>query len=216
MAFSLRNRSRLIDTVARVCAADPAYVQATRLHAKEDCHLADLAKRLAARFDLRQPERSRSLHVWRQSRYALGPRFELSVLLLNELVDVELAALAVRVCDDPAVRGVAEQVRAHRVAHCRFHAERLTREFADFNFVRRNARRLRLRLMFAAHLSLTTHRHATLVRAAGLTPRQFRGDVWRRFDQTLAQMVPYRRDALLRQLMYQSDEPFAQPHDLPR
>jgi hypothetical protein len=138
-----------------------------------------------------------------------GPRFELSVMMLSDLIDAEFYRLLRGSIHDAATATAAQSVHEDKLAHAAFHCERLTMELADLNFLRRNLRRLRLRGMFAAALALTLYHRGRLIRAAGSTRVAFAKTVWQNFRGVLESVVPYRREALLNALLSQREKPYA-------
>lgn len=197
----------LVSVAVRDCAHDPAYIQSLRLLSREQAYHADLLGAPP------QPPRPKTPLVTR-ARRMLGMRFELSVLLLDDLVDLAAYELLVDTLPQGPLRDVCRQIAHDRRMHAMFHAERLAVEFTDFNFIRRNLRRLRLRGMFAAALARIALNHADLLRAAGVPRTKLIHFAWSLFSDLLERMVPYRRDALLAMLLDQRAQPYAEPREL--
>ena len=201
-------RQRLIDWAVTDCASDPAYVQSIRLFVKEEQHHTTLIERyLALRSQPMQPGglvRAAMRSVIRP----LGLRFELSVLLLSEIAVITMNRLLLPQVRDETLRSLLTQIIHDHQCHLSFHCERLTAEFADFNFVRRNLRRLRLRAMFATAFKGITLHHRALLKTTGCQPRDFASHCWSNFESILEHMVPYRREALLARLLDQSENPY--------
>ena len=203
----------LVATAARECADDPAYVQCVRLLVKEQHHHDELLRRLLERLGVALPSRPRHvgpirrLAGWRRS--TLGSRFEMSVLLLIDCIDLLMLTRLAQTSDDPVVREVAAAITKEKRGHIGFCGERLTALYADFNFLRRNLRRLRLRSMWMGLLLGTSWRHARLLGIIGRRRRDFVAGGRRHFDALLERMVPYRRDAVLRALRAQRSAPYA-------
>ncbi len=199
LAAASGNR-RTIERAADRCADDPAFVQSLRLFVKEQQYHATL---------LRDAAGARKTPSWRSRwteatvnglRRTFTLRFELAILMLNQLVAVTLSRLVLAATTDAALRAIAEQLLHDARRHVAFHSERLTTEFVDFNFVRRNLRRWRLRLMCFAALVIAAVQYRRLFRAAGTSPVTFLQSGWTSFNHVLERMVPYRRAALLRRL----------------
>ena len=221
----LRGRSQDFDETGRWLveralgehAGDPAYIQSLRLVVKERQHHRDLCSRLigtlgaAATARPRPARRSALQTMGRLRRHLLGPRFEMSVRLLRNLVDLAIIDRVGQACDTPAVQGVCENVRCEKRAHVAFDTERLTILYADFNFLRRNLRRLRLRLMCGAFIAAAMWRHGRLIQATGAEQWRFTGRTYAQFSRLLERMVPYRREALLTALLNQRQDPYAEP-----
>jgi hypothetical protein len=201
----------LIAQALRHCLGDPAYVQSLRLFTKEEAQLHDLMDRLRARYGDPRPS-SGTLHAAAvRARRVLGLRFELSALLTGELLNIAVLKLVEPAVSDPTLHDVFRQALADRQGHAAFHAERLTLEFADFHFLRRNLRRLRLRLGFGLMLAAVVVRYGRLIRAAGGSRRAFATASWHNFQATLERMVPYHREALLAALLHQDQRPYDKP-----
>ncbi len=141
----------------------------------------------------------RPIPTWRRK---LGARFELSVHLMRLIVLAEQCRHVVRTSHDDDLINICRQVRGDLAGHIAFLSERLTLEYADFNFIRRNLRRVRLRGMLLAAVAVLppvagSRMNTTIVAA-------------RRFESILERMVPYRRDALLNALGHQRKRPYDQ------
>lgn len=202
---------RLIHRAAADYAHDPAYVQSLRLVAKERAYGDTIIERLGERFGItsKPAPYKPPLAAWLVS--VPGVRFEVASLLLHDLVNAALIELAMRDAADPATRCVRDALLRDHATHITFYAERLTMEFADFHFVRRNLRRYRLRAMFSAVVTRAIRRHEPLLTVTGLSADDFTRACWGQFNNVLERMVPYRRDALLAALMRQSEHPYAKP-----
>jgi hypothetical protein len=192
-------------------AADPACVQCLRLIIREQQHHRELVARLHARFDV--PATPASV-PGRDAAQPLGVRFRMSLQLMSDLADtamLEQLTAAVDGDGDGAMRAVCGTLLRERQMHISFLGERLADEFADFNFARRNLRRWRLRLMFAALLPVRLVEQRGLLRALGVSPIAHADATWQHFSRMLECVVPYRRDALLRLLTTQRERPYDRP-----
>ena len=188
---------------------DPAYVQSLRLIGREELYAAGLLN--GALVEKHAHRLGETSHFGLGgARRVLGWRFELSMRLLSDLVSTELLRLTLAQCGCRALRSAIDQVLTDKAAHKAFFAERLTLAYADFNFVRRNARRQRLRAMFACGLAWAVLKHAPLLAATGTSATGFARRCWRTFNESLEQMVPYKRDALLSALALQRHRPWGQ------
>ena len=181
---------------------DPAYVQALRLFRVEKQVHGELVGRLAGRV-------ARRPGLFLRVGPVLGVRYTLSAILLADLIDLTSFAMLRRTTTNPTLSSVCDVVLHDKSAHVAFLAERLTLEFADFNFVRRNLRRLRLRAMFGMKLARAVAEDAALIRHAGWSRQQFIDECWQRFARLLEQMVPYHREQLLAALTAQRRDPYA-------
>lgn len=219
------HRQWVIRRAMAECAADPAFIQALRLFVKEEQYRAKLLAQICHRFEV-DPMMRRSIRwLIRAVRHALGLRFELAVTLIQQLLDAAALMLIHDATADSALRKACGQMHHDRQAHIAFVSERLTLEFADFNFIRRNIRRLRLRLMFGVAIACVIVQDYGLLRATDHpSNRPDKRDKWgveaiatfvrasrTRFHSLLETMVPYRRDVLLAQLLAQQQNPYEKP-----
>ena len=204
-------RRRLIAAAAAGLPEDPAFVQCLRLLVKEEHYHAQLGARALRRLGAPEVRPSWGRRLWQHVRHPLGLRFELSIMLLSDLVDLNLYQRVQRSIADPALGAMCAQIIRDKQAHAAFHTERLTLEYADFNFLRRNLRRVRLRLMFALVALGALAMHQGLIRASGTGGRRFLQDCGVDFAATLERMVPYRRDTLLAALLNQRKNPYSKP-----
>lgn len=204
-----------ITTAQKRFGHDPAFVQSLRLLAKERQFHHGLLLQLQERH---QPQAL--LPAMLQARKEmtaslLGVRYFLASLLLDDVLELGLLKLAQQHWTDPAGQGVCQVLIRDKTAHATFLAERLTMEYADFNFVRRNLRRLRLRSLFIIHLRRMLRQDHALLAQADVTPRAFARESWRRFAAVLESMVPYRRDELMKSLRAQRELPYGDAREMP-
>ena len=204
----------------RECGADPAFIQALRLLGKEQHHHLQLLNELRTRSMPPLQRLATPGSSWSLSRH-LGLRFGFACNLIDDLLELQVLATVHAMIGDPPSRAAIEQMIHDRRAHVAFVSERLTMGYADFNFVRRNLRRARLRIMFGALLLLTLARFLAVVSGSGRVGAgeisaknrmqvvsQFLVTGWREFQRQLEAMVPYRRDMLLARLMAQQQRPY--------
>lgn len=204
----------IITTAQKRFGHDPAFVQSLRLLAKERQFHHGLLLQLQERH---QPQAL--LPAMLQARKEmtaslLGIRYFLASLLLDDILDLGLLRLAQQQWTDPAALGVCQTLIRDKTAHATFLAERLTMEYADFNFMRRNLRRLRLRSLFFIHLRRMLRQDHALLAVARITPREFARQSWQRFAAVLESMVPYRRDELMKSLKVQSEKPYGEAREI--
>lgn len=192
---------------------DPAMVQAVRLMTKERAHHADVMSCVQRRWALTPGPASRPRRAVAFLAARLGARFELSVLLLSDLLDTALLRRLDATLEDHATRQAIQLITRERRAHAMFFTERLTMELADLNFVRRNLRRVRLRAMFVIALTCFIASHHKALRESRIKPTAFALDAWQGFRSVLERMVPYHRDALLSALLAQRDRPYDKSAD---
>jgi hypothetical protein len=201
----------MIDRAADCCPDDPAFVQCLRLFAREQQYHAALLRRIVADPPPSPLPTRVARSLMHTARRELTVRYELSVVLIEQLVTLSLCRLTHQACADRGVRSIVRQIEHDARRHVAFTAERLTMEFADFNFVRRNLRRARLRGMALTALAFVARRYRGLIRAAGGSRRRFVAESFADFERVLERMVPYRRDALLARLLDQRERPFDEP-----
>ncbi|MCC5829948.1 MAG: hypothetical protein JJU36_10925 [Phycisphaeraceae bacterium] len=208
-AWSSQDRAWLTRRLADRARCDPAWVQAVRLMVREADHHEHLLGKWSGTARVREPEGNLRVR-FRALRCRLGVRFELSRVLLLGLIRSGLMEAVERysAADDDLTRTLMRDLRRELDGHRQFLSEWLTAEFADFNFVRRNLRRWRLRLMFASLLSVHLLCRGALIRRCGTSPIAFALEQWRGFARMLEEMVPYRREALLTALLNQREYPW--------
>ena len=209
----------LIQDALPLLSHDPAYIQSLRLIARENRENGKMIDRLMTYWGLRPESHTGVLASLRCSfgrvrRPLLGSRFEMSLRLLDDLLDLTVLTIfcqAPNLCNRDPLQGVCKNLSQDKQAHIAFAAERLTMLYADFNFARRNLRRLRLRLMWSAALLYATMQHHKLLRNCGMSRFGFVISGYRRFSCLLERMVPYHRDTLLAALLNQRQSPYAEP-----
>ena len=200
----------LIRQAVNCFPGDPAYVQSLRLVMRERQHHHQLIDRLLGP-PTEPPPRC---DLFLQAGEVLGVRYTLSALLLADLIDLTLLRLVHDRWCDPVQRSVCQAIIAEKRVHMTFHCERLTMAFAEFNFARRNLRRLRLRLMFVAKLGRVLAEHRGLLGRLGIGWHDFVFPCWSSFTELLETMVPYRRERLLRTLLNQREQPYAKANPI--
>ncbi len=209
--FDRAGRSRLVDRATAQCADDPAYIQSLRLFIREEeHHQANVQRWLEQRGQSSIPADSlRSL--LRGITRPLGVRFELSIVLISEIVTLTLNRMLFDQSSDVVLNGVLRQLMTDQEQHIAFHSERLTAEYADFNFIRRNLRRWRLRSLHAVLVRVAAWRHRSMLKAMNIEPKVFKRISCANFETILGRMVPYRREALLKTLVEQREQRYEKP-----
>lgn len=206
----------LLDVIATSesrCAADPAFVQSLRLFARERSFHHDLVTRLLRHHHpaavLPDPSGMYRDQLRKEvTASVLGMRYFLASLLLDDVIDLGVLRLVQKHHPHGPAQDVCQVLLHDKSLHAAFLAERLTLEYADFNFIRRNLRRMRLRGLFVVHLKRVLTQDRELFKTSGVSRASFAMDAWRRFECVLETMVPYRRDMLLRTLRGQSEKPY--------
>ncbi len=235
------DRQWLVAATVEHADDDPALIQAVRLMVKEQHYHQQLLDRLAPRSaeaalgPTPRPDRPSRVKRPGLLRRLLGLRFELSRLMLWQVIALELCCRLTASAgespgqparrhgdedhepagggkpSDACLHAVAMQWQRDLSAHLAFVAERLTDQYADFNFIRRNLRRYRLRGMFLWMAAGAVLRHRRALAALGISCRALLLGGWRRFRRVLEHVVPYRRDALLAALLDQQSRPWDLP-----
>lgn len=200
------NPSWLVAAAWRRNPGDPAFIQSLRLLLRERQYHTKVVR--GCFFQVTD-----SADVGRliaPGRF-LGTRYTLAAVMLRNLIDCSLLDAAIRKSDDTAIRPLWHALLHDRRHHHAFLQEWLTVAFADFNFVRRNLRRVRLRVLFELELSLAVHR----VAATGAMDRPalatWKRDCRKSFVDSLEAMVPYRRARMLAALVNQCENPYGKP-----
>jgi hypothetical protein len=130
-----------------------------------------------ARFGGRPIRRHWSFSAFCLSRCALGVRFELTVLLLTELVSTAYYRLLRRHCPDAPLRQACALILRDEAGHVAFHRDRLA---AEPGIRRRLAGawwRARFRLLGYAAATMLWVNHRAAIRALGGTDGEFYGEV---------------------------------------
>lgn len=203
----------LISQAVEQFSDDPAYVQSLRLLVKEQQYHARIIQDWLRALGISEPV-SRSPGVFLRGGPVLGFRYQLSAMLLADLIDISVLELLCSSTDDAVLHAASRAILAEKTAHAAFHTERLTMAFADFNAIRRNLRRARLRAMFAMKLARTLAQDSPLISATQQPHGSFTAACWDRFRQVLEVMVPYHREHLMRALIQQREQPYGRAVDL--
>jgi len=207
----MHSRQQLIKWAVEQCPEDPAYIQSLRLFVREEEHHAEIINRWLKLNNLQGQPAGGKRAVARRLVSPLGLRFELSLLLLTEIASRCMNLFITDQINDATLKGVLAQISHDQRCHVTFHSERLTTEFADFNFVRRNLRRLRMRGMTGSLLAGIAVRHRPILEALNISTTKYISTCWQQFNQVLENMVPYRREQLMAILMQHRDNPYDQP-----
>lgn len=200
----------LVAVLAHGETADPSFVQAVRLFVRERAYHRQLAEVCLAADGPSYARMPSGLPVLAALalRRLLGPRFELASVWLGILLRQELFEAVVQMEQEPARMAMWRQLAGDGAAHLVFVRERLTMAFAEFNFLRRNLRRWRLRGLFVLSLGWLVLCRGTMVRDLAGSRRRFVTQAVRRFADELQRMVPYHREELLGALLAQRERPF--------
>lgn len=199
-------------------AYDPYFIQTLRLLVKEQRYHADLVGQLVAKMDLETHGRWSHIKaatrriLTKYRRKLLGPRFEISILLLTDLLDLALLSRVEQRTDSSVIKGVCQNIATDKMAHIVFATEWLTLAYADFGFIRRSLRRLRLRAMWGVMLFFAVGRHGRLIKAIDSGRWPFIQAEYGLISKRLEQVVPYYRETLRAALDAQRRDRFAKPN----
>jgi hypothetical protein len=112
------------------------------------------------------------------TRRWFGVRFELTVLLLTEIVSTAYYRLLRRHADDPALRSACGLILRDEAGHVAFHRDRLARAGRAGRAGYGPAWELVFRALGLAAASVLWVSHAPGLRAVGATGREFYREVW--------------------------------------
>jgi hypothetical protein len=154
----------------------------------EEREHARLLAAAVARFGGRCIEGHWSFTAFCLTRKWGGVRFELTVLLLTEIVSTVYYRLLRRHTPDPALRAMCGLILRDEIGHVSFHRDRLARSGHGWSSVW--AARFRLLGLMAATVLWVNH--APGLRAVGATGREFYREVWRELDRFIGRL---RREA---------------------
>ena len=123
------------------------------------------------------------------TRRWFGVRFELTVLLLTEIVSTVYYRLLFRHGKDPALRAMSRLILRDEIGHVSFHRDRLAREArgdaAAFGFLWAG----RFRMLGLAAATMLWVNHAPGLKAIGATRSEFYREVWKELSAFLARLA---------------------------
>jgi hypothetical protein len=117
------------------------------------------------------------------TRKWIGVRFELTVLLLTEIVSTVYYRLLRRHGQDPALRAMCRLILRDEIGHVAFHRDRLARAARFGRFGYGKLWEARFRLLGLAAASMLWINHAPGLRALGASGTEFYGEVWRELSR---------------------------------
>lgn len=112
------------------------------------------------------------------TRKWLGVRFELTVLLLTEIVSTVYYRLLRRHARDPALRGVCRLILRDESGHVAFHRSRLARAIRHGRLDGGRWWEARMRLLGLGAATMLWINHAPGLRAVGATGREYYSEIW--------------------------------------
>jgi hypothetical protein len=167
------NAGRLRDSVAGARTLEALWFAEEREHAR-------LLGAAVARFGGRCIDRHWSFAVFCWVRRWFGVRFELSVLLLTEIVSTVYYRLLRRHTADPAVRSMCRLILRDEGGHVAFHRDRLAgAQGRGYGFVWE----LGFRALGLAAASMLWVNHRPALQAVGASRTEFYGEVWRELSR---------------------------------
>jgi hypothetical protein len=147
-----------------------------------------LLGRAVARFGGHCIEGHWSFSAFCFSRKWFGVRFELTVLLLTEIVSTVYYRLLRRYCDDDAVRSMCRLILRDEAGHVAFHRDRLARAGRHSGIYGWRLWKFAFRMLgFAAGTMLWVN-HAPCLRAVGATTAEFYCEVWKEESRFLRRL----------------------------
>jgi hypothetical protein len=154
----------------------------------EEREHARLLGEAVARFGGRCITRHWSFTAFCMTRKWFGVRFELTVLLLTEIVSTVYYRMLLRHAGDPALRAMCRLILRDEVGHVSFHRDRLARQAraGTSTFGRFWAGRFRTLGLAAATMLWVNH--APGLKAIGATRGEFYRAIWRELSLFLARL----------------------------
>ncbi|HKI36990.1 MAG TPA: ferritin-like domain-containing protein [Gemmataceae bacterium] len=144
----------------------------------EEREHARLLAAAVARFGGRCIDGHWSFTAFCLSRRWFGVRFELTVLLLTEIVSTVYYRLLRRHGADPALRSLCRLILRDEIGHVAFHRDRLARAARAAGTDYGRLWEVRFRLLGLAAASMLWVNHAPGLRAIGASGAEFYRDVW--------------------------------------
>ncbi len=165
---------------------DPIYVAAIAMFIQEEQEharlMGEVLRLLGA--PLLQSHWSDNCFIW--LRRLFGLHQELMVLLLPEMIAKRYFRALHDGTRDPVLRAVTAQIAQDEDGHLAFHVEYLRRAFESMSFTRRILAQVLWRSAFRATCVAVLFDHGTILRAVGLSPREFCRDCGGIFDEVAA------------------------------
>jgi hypothetical protein len=132
-----------------------------------------------------------SFSVFCRTRRWFGVRFELTVLLLTEIVSTVYYRLMHRHGDDAALRAMCRLINRDESGHVAFHRDRLARAARAGRAHYGKCWEMRFRVLGFAAATMLWINHAPGLRALGATGREFYREVWQELSRFIRNL---RRD----------------------
>jgi hypothetical protein len=135
-----------------------------------------------------------SFTVFCAVRRWLGVRFELTVLLLTEIVSTAYYRVLLRHGDDPALRAMCRLILRDEAGHVAFHRDRLARKARRAAAVPGVLWAAIFKVLGLAAGTMLWANHAPGLRAVGGSRREFYGEAWRELSVFIRRL---RRDSVV-------------------
>jgi hypothetical protein len=155
---------------------------------EEEREHARLLGEAVARFGGQRVRGHWSFAVFCLVRRLFGVRFELTVLLLTEIVSTVYYRLLRRHTADAAVRGMCRLILRDEGGHIAFHRERLAGEGRITGESYGRMWELRFRLLGLAAGTMLWVNHAPALRAVGASPAEFYREAWKEMTRFLRRL----------------------------
>lgn len=147
-----------------------------------------LLERAVARFGGRCIEGHWSFSAFCFTRKWFGVRFELTVLLLTEIVSTVYYRLLRRYCGDDAVRSMCRLILRDEAGHVAFHRDRLARTGRHSSIYGGGLWKFTFRVLGIAAGTMLWVNHAACLRALGATTAEFYREVWKEESRFLRRL----------------------------
>jgi hypothetical protein len=141
-----------------------------------------------ARFGGRCIEGHWSFSAFCFTRKWFGVRFELTVLLLTEIVSTVYYRLLRRYCDDKAVRAMCRLILRDEAGHVAFHRDRLARGACGSDIYEGRLWRFVFRLLGFGAGTMLYLNHGCCLRTVGATTAEFYREVWQEESRFLRRL----------------------------
>jgi len=163
----------LLHGAARIYADDPDYTAALALFIAEEREHARLLARSVQRLGGSLVQRHWTHACFRSFRHALGPRFELQILLIAEIVGTAFYRLLRKHGGDPVVSAVCDLLLTDEDQHLAFHRERFRADHAGWSSARRWIWLAQVRFVLHCAGMVAWWDFAPTVKALGATRKDF-------------------------------------------
>lgn len=190
--------SRLRRYAEALCAADPAfagYSHGVELFIREEHAHAALLELMVLRLGGILLEKQWSNTVFRFVRSALGPEFNVQVLLSAELLARGYYALLARHAPDAIIRACCQRITRDEVGHIAFHVDFFRARLAVWPRWRTSLWRTQFRLLFLGAREVVWWDHGLALRRCGISREMFRDKTGRACQAFLGALLASRARA---------------------